>query len=60
MMFVTTFHSAADGFFLSNFAGKETFAAINLIVPIPMAMGTLGCMFGTGGSTLVSYLLGKN
>ncbi len=60
MMFVTTFYSVADGFFLSNFAGKEAFAAINLIVPIPMAMGTLGCMFGTGGSALVSYLLGKN
>jgi putative MATE family efflux protein len=47
-----------DGIFVSNFAGKTPFAAINLIMPYLMVFGTLGFMVGTGGTALISMTLG--
>ena len=40
----------ADGFFVANFVGKTEFAAVNLIMPILNILGTIGYMFGVGGS----------
>lgn len=37
-----------DGFFVSNFAGKTPFVAVNLIMPVLMILGTVDFMFGTG------------
>ena len=39
MMIFTSIYGVVDGFFVSNFAGKTAFAAINLIIPyrIPYA-----------------------
>ncbi|MBS6447057.1 MAG: MATE family efflux transporter [Clostridiales bacterium] len=58
MMLVSTTYSVVDGFFVSNFVGKNAFAAVNLIVPALMALGAFGQMFGTGGSALISFTLG--
>ena len=33
--------------------GKTAFAAVNLIMPVPMLVGTVGFMLGTGGSAIV-------
>ena len=33
MMIFTSIYSVVDGFFVSNYAGKEAFAAINLVWP---------------------------
>ena len=33
MMLFTSLYSIADGLFLSNFAGKEAFAAVGFITP---------------------------
>ena len=59
MMIVTSIYSVVDGFFVSNFAGKTPFAAINLIMPVLMILGTVGFMFGTGGTALVSLTFGQ-
>lgn len=59
MMIFTSIYSVVDGFFVSNFAGKTSFAAINLIMPILMIIGALGFMFGAGGSALVAKTLGE-
>ena len=48
-----------DGFFVSNFAGKTPFAAINLIFPFVMILSTVGFMFGTGGSAIVAKTFGE-
>ena len=32
---------------VSNFVGKTAFAAVNLIMPVPMLVGTVGFMLGT-------------
>ena len=54
MMIFTSIYGVVDGFFVSNFVGKTPFAAVNFIMPFLMILGTLGFMFGTGGSALVS------
>lgn len=59
MMIFTSIYSVVDGFFVSNFAGKTPFAAINLIMPVIMILGTVGFMFGTGGTALVSKTYGE-
>ena len=48
-----------DGFFVSNFAGKTPFAAINLIMPVLIILGTVGFIFGTGGTALVAKTYGE-
>ena len=59
MMIFTSIYGVVDGIFVSNFAGKTSFAAVNFIMPFLMILGTLGFMFGTGGSALVSKTMGE-
>ena len=59
MMVFTSIYGVVDGFFVSNFAGKTPFAAINLIMPFVMVIGGMGFMIGTGGTALVSKVLGE-
>lgn len=58
MMIFTSIYSVVDGFFVSNFAGKTPFAAVNLIMPVLQILGTVGFMFGTGGTALISNTFG--
>ncbi len=60
MMVFTSIYSIVDGFFVSNFAGKTPFAAINLIMPVFMILGTFGFMIGTGGTAVVAITLGQD
>lgn len=59
MIICTSIYSIVDGFFVSNFTGKTAFAAINLIMPVLMLVGTVGTMIGTGGSAIVSKTIGE-
>lgn len=59
MMVFTSIYGVVDGFFVSNFAGKTPFAAINFIMPVLMILGCIGFMFGTGGSALISKTMGE-
>ena len=59
MMVFTSIYGVVDGLFVSNFAGKTPFAAINLIMPFIMVLGGIGFMIGTGGTALVSKVLGE-
>ena len=58
MMVFTSIYGVVDGIFVSNYAGKTAFAAVNLIMPYIMAFGVLGFMVGTGGTALISKNLG--
>ena len=58
MMIFTSIYSVVDGIFVSNFAGKTAFAAVNLIMPYLMATSVIGFMIGTGGTALISMTLG--
>ena len=58
MMIFLSIYNVVDGYFVSNYAGKTQFAAVNLIMPFLMLLGGIGFMFGTGGNALVSNLFG--
>ena len=59
MMIFTSIYGVVDGFFVSNFAGKTPFAAVNLIFPLLMILSTVGFIFGTGGSAIVARSFGE-
>ncbi len=59
MMIFTSVYGVVDGLFVSNYAGKAAFAAVNLIMPVPILLGALGFMLGTGGSAIVAKTLGE-
>jgi len=59
MMIFTSIYSIVDGFFVSNFVGKTSFAAVNFIFPFLMVLGAIGSMIGTGGSALIAKTLGE-
>ena len=59
MMIAISVYSVVDGFFVSNFAGKTQFAAVNLIYPFIMVIGSVGFMMGAGGAALVAKRFGE-
>lgn len=59
MMVFTSVYGVVDGLFVSNYAGDTAFSAINFIMPLLMAFGSLGFMFGTGGSAIVAKTFGE-
>lgn len=59
MMVITSLYTIVDGFFVSNFVGKNAFAALNLIWPFLMLLGGVSFMIGSGGSALIAYTLGE-
>lgn len=59
MMIFTSIYSVVDGMFVSNFVGKTPFAAVNLIWPVLMLLGSLGFMVGTGGCAIVARTMGE-
>lgn len=59
MMIFTSIYGVVDGIFVSNCVGSDAFAAVNLIMPAIMILGTVGFMIGTGGSALVSKTIGE-
>lgn len=59
MMVFTSIYGVVDGIFVSNCAGKTQFAALNLIWPYIMMLGSVGYMLGTGGTALVAKVRGE-
>lgn len=59
MLVFTSIYGVVDGFFVSNFVGKESFSAVNFIIPYLMILGSLGFMFGTGGGALIAKTMGE-
>ena len=60
MMIFTSLYAIVDGIFISNFQNNpSSFAAVNLIFPFIMIIGSVGFMMGAGGTALVSKKLGE-
>ena len=59
MLVFTSIYGVVDGFFVSNFAGDIAFTAVNFIFPFLMILGSIGFMFGAGGSALIGKTLGE-
>ena len=59
MMVFCSIYSVVDGLFVSNFAGKDAFTAVNLVFPLVMVLSAVGFMFGTGGTAIVAKTMGE-
>ncbi len=59
MNIFSSLYIIADGYFVANFTGQTEFAAVNLIMPVLNILGTIGYMFGVGGSALIAKTLGE-
>ena len=59
MMIFTSIYGVVDGIFVSNCVGSDAFAAVNLIMPVLMILGTVGFMIGSGGSALIAKTIGQ-
>ncbi len=59
MMIFTSFYIVVDGFFVSNFVGKEALAGVNFIYPFLQIVGCLGFLVGSGGGAIVAITLGQ-
>ena len=46
MMIFTSIYCVVDGFFVSNYVGKTSFASVNFTWPFIMILGSIGFMFG--------------
>ena len=59
MNIFASLYIVVDGYFVADFVGKTEFAAVNLIMPVLNILGTIGYMFGVGGSALIAKTLGE-
>ena len=59
MMIFTSIYGVVDGLFVSHFAGKAEFTAVNFIMPFLMILGAFGFVFGAGGSALIAKTAGE-
>ena len=55
----TSIYGVVDGFFVSNFVGKDPFTGLNIIMPFIIILGAVGNMIGIGGSALIAKILGE-
>ncbi len=59
MMLFTSIYGVVDGLFVSNVVGETAFASINLVLPYCMLFGSVGSLFGVGGSALIALVKGQ-
>ena len=59
MQIVDSTYQVADGYFISNYVNETAFGAENLIYPPLLIVMSIGLMFGSGASALLSSEIGK-
>ena len=59
MMIFMAIYEIVDGFFVSNFVSSTALAAVNMVFPVFIILGTIGYMMGTGGSAIVARTYGE-
>ena len=55
----TSLYAVVDGWFIVNFTDEISYAAVNMMSPYIIVFPTVGFMLGTGGSALISMVLGQ-
>ena len=55
----TSIYTTTDSFFIGNWVGTEGLEAVALIFPITIVINSVGVLFETGGSAIVSEKFGK-
>ena len=59
MMIFSSIYCVVDGFFVSNYVGKTSFASVNFTWPFIMILGSIGFMFGAGGCAVIANTMGE-
>ena len=59
MIMFISIYILVDGMFIANFVGEQAFAAVNFVMPFIMGLGSVGYVFGIGGSALIAKTLGE-
>lgn len=59
-MLVTVFYNMADTFFVGQTGDPNQVAAVSLATPVFLFLMAVGNIFGVGGSSFISRLLGEN
>ena len=59
MMIFTSMYGVVDGLYINNYVGKEAFAGVTLITPLPLLVGALAYMIGGGGSAVIAKALAR-
>ena len=59
MMIFSSIYCVVDGFFVSNYVGKTSFASVNFTWPFIMILGSIGFMFGAGGCAVIAKTMGE-
>ena len=59
MMMFLSLYTIVDGFFVARFVGADALSAVNITYPIISLFFAVGVMFSTGGSAVVSKLMGE-
>ena len=59
-MFVMTLYNAVDSIFIGRFVGPLGIAGLSIVFPLQMFSMGVGAMFGMGGASLVSRMIGAN
>lgn len=59
MMLFKSLYVMTDGYFVANYCSTTALSAVNFVFPIPMILATVGFMFGSGGSAIVSRTRGE-
>ena len=55
----TSLYAVVDGWFIVNFTDEISYAAVNMMSPYIIVFPTVGFMLGTGGTALISMILGQ-
>jgi putative MATE family efflux protein len=59
-MFVMTLYNVVDSIFIGRFVGPLGIAGLSIVFPLQMFSMGVGAMFGMGGASLVSRMIGAN
>ena len=59
MMIFSSIYCVVDGYFVSNYVGKTSFASVNFTWPFIMILGSIGFMFGAGGCAVIAKTMGE-
>ena len=59
MELVDNTYQVADGYFISNYIGASAFGAENMIFPTLTIFVSIGLLFGSGASALLSMEMGR-
>ncbi len=59
-MFVMTLYNVVDTIFIGRYVGPLGIAGLSIVFPLQMFSMGIGAMFGMGGASLISRLIGAN